>query len=101
MVTEEVVQEALKQVYDPELGMDIINLGLVYNIEVKDEGKEVRIEMTLTTMGCPIFDQVKAQVEAILHELGVEKVDVELVWSPPWTPARMSEEARMMMRYLF
>jgi metal-sulfur cluster biosynthetic enzyme len=88
------VWDALRRVYDPELGIDIVALGLVY--EVRDEGGRVIIEMTLTTPGCPVSDglpeQVAAEVASAL-DLPAAEVDVRLVWDPPWTPARLSEEA--------
>ncbi|WP_255350241.1 metal-sulfur cluster assembly factor [Methanosarcina sp. 1.H.A.2.2] len=83
--------EALKSCYDPEIPINVIDLGLVYGIEVKED--RVRIRMTLTTPGCPMGDliaeDVKRKVEAIE---GVKEVEVELVWDPPWTPDRISED---------
>ncbi|MDI3256476.1 MAG: metal-sulfur cluster assembly factor [Kyrpidia sp.] len=100
MATVEQVQEVLTEVLDPELQIDIVNLGMVYDIRV--EGEEVRITMTLTAMGCPIFDLLKRQIQEKVSALdGVRSVDVELTFDPPWSPDKMSEEARLAMRYMF
>lgn len=100
VVTVEQVRDVLTDVLDPELQIDIVNLGMVYDILV--EGKDVKITMTLTSMGCPIFDTLKRQIEEKVLALGdVEKVEVELTFDPPWSPDRMSEEARLAMRYMF
>lgn len=92
IVTKEEVIEVLKTCYDPEIPINIIDLGLVYGIEVK--GDLVHIKMTLTMPGCPmgelIVENVKRKVEALD---GVKEVEVELVWDPPWTPDRISEES--------
>ena len=92
IVTKEEVIEVLKTCYDPEIPINIIDLGLVYGVEV--EGDLVHIKMTLTMPGCPmgelIIENVKRKVEAIE---GVKEAKIELVWDPPWTPERISEEA--------
>lgn len=97
-VTEEQVREALKQVIDPELGFDIVNLGLVYNIYI--DGGTVWVDMTLTSPTCMIgpllTEQAKAAVEALE---GVEKAEVRIVWEPRWTEDMMSEELKLMRRY--
>ncbi|HKI65323.1 MAG TPA: metal-sulfur cluster assembly factor [Burkholderiales bacterium] len=91
---EEAVREALRQVEDPEVGMSIVELGLVYRIEVAPQ--RVHVLMTMTTPACPmgglITDDARRAVGALLPE-GVE-VDIELVWEPPWTPDMMSESAK-------
>ena len=87
------VQETLRQVIDPELGCNIVDLGLVYGIAI--DGAKVTVTMTLTTPGCPMHESIAWGVQSVLLNLeGVEEVDVQLVWDPPWTPARMSEDAR-------
>ncbi|MBE3599116.1 MAG: metal-sulfur cluster assembly factor [Limnochordaceae bacterium] len=97
-VTEEVVREALRQVVDPELGLNIVDLGLVYGIDVQD-GK-VHIRMTLTAIGCPLSFMVNEMVNQAVRQIpGVESVEVELVWDPPWTPDKMSEEARALLGF--
>src|SRR5262245_19539462 len=86
-------REALKQVYDPELGINIVDLGLVYDIEVSDEG-DVDIHYSLTTMGCPIGPLIEDQMRAFLAPLeGIGEVRPDLVFRPPWSPELMSEEA--------
>ena len=91
---EERVREALKQVYDPELGMNIVDLGLVYDIEVDERG-DVQIRYTLTTMGCPIGPMIEDQMRAFLAPIdGLGEVSPELVFRPAWSPEMMSEEAK-------
>jgi metal-sulfur cluster biosynthetic enzyme len=88
------VGEALHTVNDPELGIDIMNLGLVYNIEVSDDG-DVRIEFTLTTMGCPIGPMIDEQMkEATSYIEGIGEVTSELVMYPPWSPEKMTPLAK-------
>jgi metal-sulfur cluster biosynthetic enzyme len=92
------VEEALANVIDPELGLDFVELGLVYGIEV--DGSEVHIEFTLTSPGCPIGPQVSEQMEEFVGELeGVDKVTPRMTFSPPWTPDRMSEDAKFALGY--
>jgi metal-sulfur cluster biosynthetic enzyme len=84
---------ALGDVIDPELGIDIVDLGLVYGVDVDDAGVHVRL--TMTTAACPLGEQLVADVEDRLRATGhVDAVDVEVVWEPPWGPERMSEAAR-------
>lgn len=86
--------EALRKVIDPELQFDIVDLGLVYKLEA--EGATVNMEMTLTSPGCPLAPQMVMSAEnELLKVEGVEKANVKLVWSPPWTPEKMSEEAKI------
>lgn len=93
MVTEEQVREALSQVFDPELGLNVVDLGLIYTIDISDG--RVKVEMTLTTEGCPLHNTIPAWVREAVEALpGVEEAQVEVVWSPPWTPERMSAKAR-------
>ena len=101
VLTKEQVFEELKSIVDPEIGIDIVNLGMVYGVEVSEDGKKVHIEMTLTTMGCPLYSQIERGIEMQVGRLGAEQVDIQLVWNPPWTPEFMSEEARQVLRYLF
>jgi metal-sulfur cluster biosynthetic enzyme len=98
MPTVEEVQEALTNVIDPELGLDFVELGLVYEIEI--EGGEVYITFTLTTPGCPIGPQVTDQMEEFVGEVeGVSRVYPKMVFTPPWTPDMMSEEAKFALGY--
>ncbi len=93
MVSEDVVTEALKEVYDPELHYNIVDLGLVYDVEVKDGA--IHILMTLTTPACPIGPMVIEQIQENVGLLpGVKDVDVEITFDPLWSPEMMSEEAR-------
>jgi metal-sulfur cluster biosynthetic enzyme len=94
-LTEENVRTSLKQVDDPELGINIIDLGLVYEIDVKEK-KDVHVLMTLTTPFCPIGPSVKQQITQILkHDIeGVDKVDVQFTFNPPWDKDMMSEDAK-------
>ena len=92
--TEEAVREALKHVVDPELGVNIVDLGLVYDVEISEEGA-ISIEYTLTTMGCPIGPLIEHQMQSFLENVpGVTSVEAEMVLRPPWTPEMMSEEAK-------
>jgi FeS assembly SUF system protein len=93
--TEEGVIAALKTVFDPEIPVDIYELGLVYAIELSDAG-EVKVEMTLTTPSCPAAQELPSMVEEAVRQIpGVAACRVELVWDPPWDPSRMSEDARL------
>lgn len=98
-MTIEQIRELLKQVFDPELGVNIVDLGLVYDIEYT-EGK-VSIRMTLTTPGCPMHDTIVGGVRRALEgEKGVDDVAVDIVWEPRWTPEHMSEAAKEQLNYL-
>lgn len=91
----EEIMEALEQVIDPELGIDIINLGLVYGVDV-DENGDVLVTMTLTAMGCPLAATIQQDVRAALMPIeGVNNVDVNIVWDPPWTKDRLSRYAKI------
>jgi metal-sulfur cluster biosynthetic enzyme len=97
-VTVDDVQEALENVIDPELGLDFVELGLVYDIAV--EGEEVFITFSLTSAGCPIGPQVSEQMEEFVGELeGVSGVYPKLVFTPQWTPDRMSEDAKFALGF--
>jgi len=91
-VDEKDVLNALKRVVDPEIGINIVDMGLVYSIDVKD--KSVHIKMTLTSPFCPLGYFIVGEVERALKDVGFKNVDVEIVFDPPWTPERMSEEAK-------
>jgi len=98
MPTVEDVTEALREVIDPELGLDFVELGLVYDVEV--DGGTVRITYTLTSPGCPIGPQVSEQMDEFVSELdGVEEVQPVMTFSPPWTPERMSEDAKFALGF--
>lgn len=96
--SQEQVIEALKVVKDPEIPVNVVDLGLVYETEVK-EGGIVDITMTLTSIGCPAQDIVKADAEiAVMRLEGVNAVNVEFIWSPAWSPAKMTEDGKRQMR---
>jgi metal-sulfur cluster biosynthetic enzyme len=96
MPTQEEVVEALRQVEDPELGMDIVELGLLGDVEV--EGAKVRVTYTLTSMGCPAGAMIQEDIERVTREVpGVEDVETELSFDPPWSPERMSEDAKFIL----
>ena len=98
MPTVEDVEAALTNVIDPELGLDFVELGLIYGIEV--EGGDVHVTFTLTSPGCPIGPQVSEQIEEFVGELdGVEEVVPTMTFSPPWTPERMSEDAKFALGF--
>jgi metal-sulfur cluster biosynthetic enzyme len=97
-VTKDDVFEALHQVEDPELGMDVVDLGLVYDVEV--EGPKVKVLHTLTSMGCPAGPMIQEDIQRVAAELpGVEDVDVELTFDPPWTPDKMSDDAKFILGF--
>jgi metal-sulfur cluster biosynthetic enzyme len=92
--TSEVARKALRAVKDPELGLNIIDIGLVYDVEV-DEGGAVHVRMTLTSPGCPAGAEIMDDVRQTILDLeGVMSVEVELVWEPYWTPDRMDPRIR-------
>jgi metal-sulfur cluster biosynthetic enzyme len=96
MPTQEEVVDALRQVEDPELGMDIVELGLLGDVEV--EGSKVKVTYTLTSMGCPAGAMIQEDIDRVTREVpGVEDVETELSFDPPWTPERMSEDARFIL----
>src|SRR5258705_8010052 len=96
--SEEDVYEALEEVIDPELGLDFVSLGLVYDVEI--EGPEAFITFTLTTPACPIGPQVSEQMREFVGQLqGVEKVHPKMVFDPPWSPEVMSEDAKFALGY--
>lgn len=96
MITEEQAREALKQVEDPELGLNIIDLGLVYDVDV--EGSTVSVRMTLTSPGCPVGPQILNGSKIVLQDLeGVENVNIELVWEPFWSPDRVNPDYRAIL----
>ncbi len=91
------IVDALHSVYDPEIPVDIYDLGLIYDTKVDEEGK-VSITMTLTTPGCPVAGEMPVMVErAVATVEGVSSVSVELVWDPPWNPDMMTEAARLQL----
>jgi metal-sulfur cluster biosynthetic enzyme len=104
MATQEEIKEqveaALKTVDDPELGIDIVNLGLVYEINVDDDNN-VKVDFTLTTMGCPIAPLIDEQIKAATADIeGIGEVSTELMMYPPWTPEKMTPMARSALGFV-
>ncbi len=94
MITSEDVRTVLRRVKDPELNLNIVDLGLVYEIEVA-EGKDVHVEMTLTSPGCPSGPEIMSEAQRVIETMdGIGQVDIELVWSPYWTPEKMDPRLR-------
>ncbi len=94
-VTEDAVIAACATVYDPEIPVDIYELGLIYTIDIEPDGR-VKIEMTLTAPACPSAQELPEMVrQAVLAAPGVSECEVSVVWDPPWDPSRMSDEARL------
>ncbi len=97
---EEKIVEILKTVYDPEIPVDIYELGLVYDIRI-DESGTAHIKMTLTSPGCPVAGSLPGEVEdRVKSVIGIEDAEVEIVWDPPWTPDMMSEEAKLELGFM-
>lgn len=93
--TYEAIIAALKEIYDPEIPVNIYELGLIYGVEVTDDG-HAAVQMTLTTPHCPVAESMPAEVELRVGAVpGVGTVDVNLVWDPPWDPSKMSDEAKL------
>ncbi|MFN2150158.1 MAG: metal-sulfur cluster assembly factor [Anaerolineales bacterium] len=93
-MTEDQIRETLKQIYDPEIGVNIVDLGLVYNIEIKPE--EVHIQLTMTSPACPLHGVITRNMDKILRQTFPElgPMIIELVWEPPWKPEMMSDAAK-------
>ncbi|HIJ98766.1 TPA: DUF59 domain-containing protein [archaeon] len=100
MVTKEQVLEVLKTVNDPEIPVNIVDLGLIYGIQISAEN-DVGIDMTLTAVGCPMHATISAEIEEKVKTLpGVNNCKVTIQWDPPWTPARMSQEAKLKLGFI-
>jgi metal-sulfur cluster biosynthetic enzyme len=98
VVTKDEVVEALRGVEDPELGMDIVELGLLYDVEV--EGPKVKVIHTLTSMGCPVGPMIQENIDQIARSMPeVDDVEVELTWDPPWSPEKMSDDAKFILGF--
>lgn len=92
--TKDDVIDGLKNVYDPEIGINIVDLGLVYDADISDKG-DVLVTMTLTSLGCPLGPVIMQEVNNALKDLpDIGETDVKLVWTPPWSPENMSEDAK-------
>ena len=98
MPTRDEVIEVMRTVEDPELGMDIVDLGLLYDVEV--DGSKVKVSYTLTSMGCPAGAMIQEDIDRVVRELpGVEDVQSEVTFEPPWNPDRMSEDAKFILGF--
>ena len=98
MVTEDQAREALKRIEDPEVGLNIVDLGLVYDIDI--DGSTVNVKMTLTSPGCPVGPQLLGGAKLVLIELDeVEEANIELVWEPYWSPDRINPEHREILGF--
>jgi metal-sulfur cluster biosynthetic enzyme len=96
MVTRKQVLESLKMVIDPELGISVVDLGLIYDIDVEEDA--IHVTMTLTTAGCPLHESMVEAVRQVVQMTDLTKtVDVQLVWEPPWTPERLTPAAKQML----
>ncbi|MBP8252322.1 MAG: metal-sulfur cluster assembly factor [Herpetosiphon sp.] len=99
MINEDMVRAALKNVVDPEIGLNVVDLGLIYNVDIRDEGKKVVVDMTLTTPACPagpqIIESAHKEIKALdVIQPNLEEVNINLVWTPFWTPEMMTQEAK-------
>ena len=93
MITRDTVLDALKECYDPEIPINVVDLGLIY--EVRIQGDQVEVDLTLTAQGCPMHAPISADVKEKVEAIdGVKDAKVNVVWDPPWTPARMSDVAK-------
>lgn len=94
MIEEEKVWEALREVYDPEIPVNVVDLGLVYNVAIED--KAITVDMSLTAPGCPVAPYMQEQTaQKVKEATNAERVVVNIVWDPPWNPQMMSEDARL------
>jgi len=101
MVNQDDIREAMKQVDDPELGINVVDLGLLYEVIVDEGTGKVDLNMTLTSMGCPLTEQIIADVRKFVEPLdGVTSVDVNWVWDPPWGPDKMTDDGKLMMKVM-
>lgn len=96
------VQEALRSVYDPEIPVNIYELGLIYKVDIHSESNDVFIEMTLTSPGCPVAGEMPYMIEDAVRVVeGIGGVKVELVWDPAWDPSKMSETAKLQLNMFY
>jgi metal-sulfur cluster biosynthetic enzyme len=96
MITEEMVYEKLKECYDPEIPVNVVDLGLIYDVKIQDT--TINVKMTLTAVGCPLYNVIGDDVKNHIMEIeNVKDVNVEIVWDPPWNPDMMSVEAKKIL----
>ncbi len=100
MLSKKRLLKVLKNIPDPELGVSIVDMGFVYDVKTNENGK-VEVTMTLTSMGCPLFEMIEEPIKKELGKIeGVKEVNVELTFDPPWTPEKMSKEAKIKLGFL-
>jgi len=98
MVSKAQILDTLRKVYDPEIGINIVDVGLVYRVEPFED--RVEIDFTLTSPGCPLADSIEADIKTMIRaDWGIDQVETTLVWNPPWSIEYMSEEARLELGY--
>lgn len=98
-LSKRILLSKLKEVDDPELGISVVDLGLIYDVEADKKGK-IEVLMTLTTMGCPLFELMEGPIKEKLGKIpGVESVSIDLTFDPPWTPDKMSKEAKVKLGF--
>ena len=99
-ITHEQVYEVLRTCYDPEIPVNIVDLGLIYDVRI-DENDSVYIKMTLTAPGCPVASYIQEEIrQKLINVLGAKEAQVEIVWNPPWNPDMMSDEAKKMLGWM-
>lgn len=99
MPTEEQVRNELREIYDPEVPVNIVDLGLIYDIIPDAEKQSIHVRMTMTSMGCPTLEEIRLGAELRVKAMdGVEDAQVEVVWTPPWTPDAMTDEGKFQMQ---
>lgn len=99
MASEEQVIDVLKEIVDPEIGVNVVDLGLVYGVDIEENGK-VSVRMTLTAPGCPLHDTITRSAEMAIETLpGVQEAHVDIVWDPPWTPDMLTDEGRRLLGF--
>lgn len=100
MVTKKQIEQVLQSIPDPEIGVSLVDLGLIYNIDIDKKSGKVEILMTLTTIGCPLFEQIAGPIREGVGKLaGVREVEVLLTFEPPWKPEMMSQEAKAQLGF--
>lgn len=101
MVKKTEIEDVLKTIPDPEIGVSLWDLGLIYKIDINEQSGDVEILMTLTTIGCPLFNLIADPIREEVGKLdGVQKVNVELTFEPPWSTERMSEDAKLQLGFV-
>jgi FeS assembly SUF system protein len=96
MLSKQDVLDKLSTINDPEIAMNIVDLGLIYDLEIDEANNLVKIKMTLTTPACPLLEQLLSEIETKVKEIsGITRVIIDIVWEPPWSPEMMSDNAKI------